>query len=127
MKSYVRLFATCFALLFFAQCASSSVGLSPSNRPLPNQTYETIKSVEKVYSWYAFDVIIYGASIGTPPMSDIYSDLMQGEEADAIVNIRYFNDKSVFGFLTRHRFGVKGDLVRFTGGQSTIGPGPKKK
>lgn len=127
MKSFVNVFATTCAVLFFTNCASSSVGVSPSNRPLPNQTYETIKSVEKVYSWYAFDIIVYGASIGTPPMTDIYSDLMQGEEADAIVNLRYYNDKSVFGFITRYRFGIKGDLVRFTGGASSIGPGPKKK
>ncbi|GBF50885.1 hypothetical protein LPTSP4_24120 [Leptospira ryugenii] len=114
MKHF-KLFTVSALLLFiFGNCASSTVGLATSNRPIPNTTYETIKTVDKVFTWYSIDIILIGASTDTPPIDKIYSDLVGTEEADAIVNIRYYNEKAVFGPFLRHRFGIKGDLVRFT-------------
>ncbi|BDA77512.1 hypothetical protein LPTSP3_g04420 [Leptospira kobayashii] len=105
------LFASC---LFFTNCASSTVGIASSNRPLPNIPYETIKSVEKNFSWFSFDIGIIGIPTSIPPADNVIQSLMEGEDADAVVNIRYWNDKSVYGPVTRHRFGIKGDLVKFT-------------
>ncbi|MCZ8155435.1 MAG: hypothetical protein O9264_04905 [Leptospira sp.] len=105
--------------LSLTQCASSTVGVAASNKPIPNTPYETIKSVDKLFTWYSIDLILISVSTSTPPTEKIYDEMMEGETADAIVNIRYYNEKSVFGPVLRHRFGIKGDLIRYT---STTGP-----
>ncbi|TGN17289.1 LIC20211 family lipoprotein [Leptospira idonii] len=106
-----------FSSYFFLQgCASSSVGVAASNRPLANIPYETVKSVDKTFTWYSFDIILFAMSTGNPPIDEIYTEMLAGEDADAVVNIRYWNDKSIFGPVIRHRFGIKGDLVKFSGG-----------
>ncbi|WP_411823831.1 LIC20211 family lipoprotein [Leptospira sp. 'Mane'] len=105
--------------LSFTHCASSSVGIAASNRPLSNIPYETVKSAEKTFRWYSFDIGIFGIPTSIPPADNVIQSLLEGEDADAVVNIRYWNDKSVFGPITRHRFGIKGDLVKFTVASTT--------
>lgn len=114
MNRLIVFLTVAFFTITFLNCASSSVGVATSNRPIPNTTYETTKSVEKTFTWYAVDIVLYGKVISEPPFDSIYESLMEGEDADAVVNIRYWNDKSVFGPWTRYRFSVKGDLVKFT-------------
>ncbi|TGN13126.1 LIC20211 family lipoprotein [Leptospira ilyithenensis] len=118
MKKTSLLLCLFASYLFFTNCASSTIGIAASNRPLPNIPYETVKSVEKNFSWFSFDIGIFGIPTTTPPADHVIQSLMEGEDADAVVNIRYWNDKSVFGPVTRHRFGIKGDLVKFTAQQS---------
>ncbi len=95
-------------------CASSSVGIATSNKPIPNAPYETVKTVEKTFTWYALDLILFGLPFTEPPITDLYEKVMEEDSGDALVNIRYWNDKSIFGPLTRYRFTIKGDLVRFS-------------
>ncbi|EKJ87276.1 hypothetical protein LEP1GSC017_1306 [Leptospira meyeri serovar Hardjo str. Went 5] len=59
------------------------------------------------------DFIIFGLPFTEPPVTDLYEKVMEEDSGDALVNIRYWNDKSIFGPLTRYRFTIKGDLVRF--------------
>jgi len=112
-KIYLSLLLILFSVSF-SNCASSTVGIASSNRPIPGTPYETIKTVDRLFTWYSVDFIIISGTTSTPPTEKIYGEMMEGESADAIVNIRYYNEKAVFGPLIRHRFGIKGDLVRFT-------------
>jgi hypothetical protein len=104
--------------LSLTQCASSTVGVASSNKPIPNTPYETIKSVDKTFNWYSVDLIIISGSMSTPPTDKIYEAMMEGEAADAIVNIRYYNEKAVYGPILKHTFGIKGDLIKYTTAQS---------
>jgi len=101
------------------------MGIAPSNRPLVNQPYEIVRSIEKEYKWYSFDIGIYSFLLDKPPIENLYEDLIKENEGDALVNIRYFNEKGIFGFISRHRFGIKADLVRLNGGSSN--PNLKKR
>ncbi|MDF3819752.1 hypothetical protein P3G55_07580 [Leptospira sp. 96542] len=113
MKLFQRYFVFILFSLFAFGCASSSMGVATSNKPVPNVPYDTLKTVEKTFTWYAIDFVVFGISTSEPPIDSLYEKLMDGESGDAIVNIRYWNDKSIFGPLTRYRFSIKGDLVKF--------------
>ncbi|TGM63644.1 hypothetical protein EHQ94_13420 [Leptospira meyeri] len=113
MKQFITITSVLFLSLIINNCASSSVGIATSNKPIPNTPYETVKTVEKTFTWYALDFIIFGLPFTEPPVTDLYEKVMEEDAGDALVNIRYWNDKSIFGPLTRYRFTIKGDLVRF--------------
>ncbi|TGL15564.1 LIC20211 family lipoprotein [Leptospira meyeri] len=113
MKQFITITSVLFSSLIINNCASSSVGIATSNKPIPNTPYETVKTVEKTFTWYALDFIIFGLPFTEPPVTDLYEKVMEEDSGDALVNIRYWNDKSIFGPLTRYRFTIKGDLVRF--------------
>ncbi|XDD42371.1 hypothetical protein AB3N58_13885 [Leptospira sp. WS60.C2] len=117
MKKNIPLILLFVLSMFVLNCASSSVGLATSNKPIPNTPYETIKTVDKTFTWYAFDIILFGLPITQPPVADLYEKVLEEESGDALVNIRYWNDKSIFGPITRYRFNIKGDLVRFPNSQ----------
>ncbi|MBM9548604.1 hypothetical protein JWG40_16380 [Leptospira sp. 201903074] len=113
MKHFIATASIFLLTLGSFNCASSSVGIATSNKPIPNTPYETVKTVEKTFTWYALDFIIFGLPFTEPPITDLYERVMEEDAGDALVNIRYWNDKSIFGPLTRYRFTIKGDLVRF--------------
>ncbi|TGK81462.1 hypothetical protein EHQ24_09105 [Leptospira noumeaensis] len=119
MKHFIKNTVIFIFSIILANCASSSVGIATSNKPIPNTPYETTKTVEKTFTWYALDFIVFGVPLTEPPITDLYGKLMEEESGDALVNIRYWNDKSIFGPVTRYRFTVKGDLVRFSSQSNT--------
>ena len=41
-------------------------------------------------------------------------DLIRSKEADALINIRYWQDRSVFLFITRNRLGMNAEAIKFT-------------
>ncbi|PJZ39014.1 hypothetical protein CH354_07505 [Leptospira levettii] len=118
VKKIILLILSFVFLSIVLNCASSSVGIATSNKPIPNTPYETIKTVDKTFNWYTFDIIFFGVPITQPPVADLYEKVMEEEAGDALVNIRYWNDKSIFGPITRYRFNIKGDLVKFTNSQT---------
>jgi hypothetical protein len=124
MQKFIFLICLTTFSALLSNCASSTVGVAASNKPIPNTPYETIKSVDKLFTWYSVDLILISVSTSTPPTELIYDTMMQGEPADAIVNIRYYNEKSVFGPVIRHRFGIKGDLIKFS---AALTPPPTTK
>lgn len=119
MKHLITAASIFILSLGLVNCASSSVGLATSNKPIPNTPYETVKTVEKTFTWYALDFIIFGLPFTEPPVGDLYEKVMEEDSGDALVNIRYWNDKSIFGPITRYRFTIKGDLVRFPSSATT--------
>lgn len=62
--------------------------------------------------------MILGFHLTEPPVANLYEKVMEEESGDAIVNIRYWNEKAIFGPVTRYRFNIKGDLVKFPNSQT---------
>ena len=53
--------------------------------------------------------------LSEPPVSAAQRELLQKREGDALVNLRYWSDRSMFLFLVnRHRFHLEADVIRFT-------------
>ncbi|MBW7858258.1 MAG: hypothetical protein H3C43_08200 [Leptonema sp. (in: Bacteria)] len=99
-----------FGLL--SNCASSSAGITTSNIPIGNQDYEVVGNGEAQSSWWSFDVGIIGFPLGMPPVDEAVNELIENKQGDALINIRYSTDRSIFLFLTRHRFHLKADVVK---------------
>lgn len=99
-------------LCFISNCASSSAGITTSNIPIGNRDYEIIGNGEAQSSWWSFDIGVIGFPLSQPPIDEAVKELVESKEGDALVNIRYSTDRSIFLFLTRHRFHVKADIVK---------------
>ena len=106
-------FFVIFILLFCIKCASSTAGLATSNIPIVNKNYEVIGSVEGQKSWWTFDIGIIGVPLKKPPMVELVKQLIKKKDAAALVNIRYWNDKTIIFFMTYNRIGITADAVRF--------------
>lgn len=94
-------------------CASSSAGLATSNIPIVDQKYTVIGPVEKSDYWITFDIAFIGFPLSKPPMDKLVHDAIQESEADALINIRYWNDKSIILFITLNRIGLNAEAIKF--------------
>jgi len=94
-------------------CATSNAGIATSNIPLADKKYKVLGHVSKTISWNTFDIGVLGFPLGTPPVNRLIQEAITEKQADALVNIHYWNDKSIFLFITRNRFGFEADAVKF--------------
>ncbi len=102
-----------FTIIFFVKCATSTAGLATSNIPIVNKNYKVIGSVEGKMGWWTFDIGIIGIPLKKPPMVELVKQLIKQKNADALVNIRYWNDKTIILFMTYNQIGINADAVRF--------------
>ena len=104
-----------FLLILFSglNCATSHAGMATSNIPIGEKKYQVISHVTKKVSWYTFDIGIFGFPLKKPPVHKLIQQAIDENKADALVNIRYWNDKAIFLFMTRNRFGFEADAVKF--------------
>ncbi len=101
------------AILFLAGCAGSSAGMVTSNVPVEGQAYTVLGPAETVVSWWSLDVAVIAFPLGEPPISEAVSNLLKQKEGDALVNLRYATDRTIILFMTRHRFHLKADVIKF--------------
>jgi hypothetical protein len=101
------------AILLLAGCAGSSAGMVTSNVPVEGQAYTVLGPAETVVSWWSFDVAVIAYPLGEPPISEAVSNLLKQKEGDALVNLRYATDRTIILFMTRHRFHLKADVIKF--------------
>ena len=105
-------------LLILAGCVTASGGIATSNIPLDGRSYEVIQAAETTVSWWSVDAGVIGIPLSDPPVHEAEQRLLDEHNGDALVNLRYWNDRSVFLLLRpRQRFHLKADVVRFTEGQ----------
>jgi hypothetical protein len=102
-----------FISTLMIQCASSSAGIATSNVPIVEKKYKVIGPVESQRDWYTFDVAIFGVPFQKPPIQEMVDTMIQEKEADALINIRYWSDRSVFLFITRNRIGINAEAISF--------------
>ncbi|HNK56770.1 MAG TPA: hypothetical protein PLL86_11165, partial [Leptospiraceae bacterium] len=100
-------------IAFLLNCASSSAGISTSNIPIVNKKYKVISPVEGRKSWVTIDIAILAVSFSTPPINELVQEMINSKEADALINIRYWQDRSIFLFLTWNRLGINAEAVKF--------------
>lgn len=100
-------------VIAFWNCASSSAGIATSNIPISNKKYKVVSPVEEQLTWYTFDIGIIGLPFKKPPVDEMVSRILKEKNADALVNIRYWSDKAIIFFITRSRFGLNAEAVKF--------------
>jgi hypothetical protein len=109
----IKLFSIILSALLL-NCASSSAGISTSNIPIANKKYKVIGPVEAKHSWFTLDVALLAVSFSNPPINEMMDEMIKSKEADALINIRYWQDRTILLFLTRNRLGINAEAVKFT-------------
>ncbi len=101
--------------LVLSACATANGGFAGSNVPVDNRRYEVIAPGEEVtLSWWSVDLGIIGLPLSDPPVAEAQAELLRRTQGDALVNLRYWNDRSVLLLLVnRQRFYLKADVIRF--------------
>lgn len=107
------LFAFLFLATFLGSCASASAGIATSNIPIGNREFEVLGTEETTVSWWSLDMGLIGLPLERPPVDVAVQKLLQEKAGDALVNLRYSTDRSIFLMMTRHRFHLKADVVKF--------------
>jgi len=100
-------------LILFAGCAGSSAGMVTSNVPVEGLAYTVLGPAETTVSWWSFDVAVIAFPLGEPPVSEAAANLLKEKQGDALVNLRYATDRTILLFMTRHRFHLKADVIKF--------------
>ncbi|PJZ70919.1 hypothetical protein CH373_06870 [Leptospira perolatii] len=118
------MFLGALILSSFIQCATASAGLSTSTIPMADKKYKVLGPVEGQETWFTFDIAIIGIPFHAPPIDKLVDSLQKSKEADALINIRYWNDKFVLLFLTINRFHISAEAVKFE--EDSTEPGKKK-
>ncbi len=93
-------------------CATSSVGIVTSNIPLEGRQFTVLGTAETERSWYSFDMGFIGIPLRDPPVDEAIADLLKAKGGDALINLRYFTDRTIILFVTRHRFHLKAEVVK---------------
>jgi hypothetical protein len=116
------LFYLIIFILSLQNCATSSAGIATSNIPIVNKKYQNLGPVEGKKGWFTIDIAIIGVPLEEPPMKELVDQLIREKEADALINIKYWNDKMVFPILTYNRLGISAEAIKLE-----EGPGNAKK
>lgn len=108
-------FLTLIVLLsfLFLNCATSTAGMATSNTPIGDKKYTIVGPIKEEISWYSFDIGFIGFSFKNPPIENLTSTILANNKADALVNIRYWNEKSVILFITKNSFGITAEAVKW--------------
>ncbi|MBE7440806.1 MAG: hypothetical protein HS115_20350 [Spirochaetales bacterium] len=104
--------AALLSLLLASACASATAGLAASNIPMDGKRYRVIGPVTDTRRWCAFDIGVIALPLRQPPINEVMQDLLKKNEADALINLRYWTDRTIFLFLTCHRFHLSAEAVK---------------
>ncbi len=109
-------------LSFFSFCVTTNAGITTSNIPLnyniQDIQYIATDTVQK--TWWQFDIGILGFPLSEPPIDESLNELLRKHQGDALINIRYFTQKSIFLFMTRNLLSIKADIVKINPQQQSI-------
>ena len=112
-------------LFIFINCATSSSGITTSNIPVVNRKYTVLGPVQNTETWYTFDVALFGFPLDKPPIDKIVNRAISEKNADALINIKYWQDKIILLFITINRIGISAEAIKFED-DGTIKNLPKK-
>lgn len=106
-----------FILFSLLNCASSSAGITTSNIPVINKPYKILGPVQERQSWTTLDFAIVAVPLQRPPIDEVIERAIKSQEADALINIKFWNDKIIIFFITINRFGLSAEAIKFEGGE----------
>jgi hypothetical protein len=113
-KSKILSFLSLLTLLStLMNCASSSAGLATSNIPIVNRKYKVVAPVQDSISWVTFDIAIIGIPFKKPPIDKLVERSINQKEADALINIKYWQDRIILFFITWNRLGISAEAIKF--------------
>jgi hypothetical protein len=115
-----------FFLSLLIGCATSTAGISTSNIPIVTKKYKVVGQISEVESWLSIDFGVFGFPLTKPPVSELVDKVIKEKEADALINIRYWNDKTIIFFVTINRFGLNAEAIQFEE-ETAIDSKPRKK
>lgn len=117
---YIRLimnsskYALFAILILLNSCVAASGGMATSDRPIAGRKYTNLGPAQTTVSWWSFNLGIIGLPLSDPPIDIARNTLLQEKKGDALINLRYWTDQSVFGFIIiRQRFFLKADVIKF--------------
>lgn len=102
-----------FISLALTHCATSNAGIATSNIPIVDKKYKVVQAVNKTDYWITIDIGILGFPLSEPPIDGLMNEAIQESNADALVNIRYWSDRTILLFITVNRIGLAADAVQF--------------
>jgi hypothetical protein len=109
-------------------CVTTNAGITTSNIPLnhnlQNIKYITTDTIKK--SWYNFDIGILGFPLQEPPIDEAIKELLSKHQGDALINIKYYTQKSIFLFITKNTLVIKADVVKIEKQENEISPTKKR-
>jgi hypothetical protein len=111
-----RIYGLILSILLTAalvSCATSSAGLSTSTVPIADKRYKVVSPVEGRKYWFTFDIAIIGIPLGEPPIDQLLEELKKEKEADALINVRYWTDKTILLFFTINRLHISAEAIKF--------------
>ncbi|MBP7280154.1 MAG: hypothetical protein KBA66_01160 [Leptospiraceae bacterium] len=109
----VKIFSILLCALLIG-CASSSAGISTSNVPIVNKKYTVIGPVEAKKGWLTLDMAIFAIPFDKPPINEMTDEMIKSKEADALINIRYWQDRSIYLIFTWNRLGINAEAIKFS-------------
>jgi len=104
--------AVLLSLILCSGCASATAGLAASNIPMDGKRYRVISPVKDTRRWCAFDIGVIALPLKQPPINEMVQDMLKAQEADALINLRYWTDRTIFLFLSCHRFHLSAEAVK---------------
>lgn len=113
---FIKCRVLCLGLLItvLGSCVSATGGIATSNIPLEGRAYRVLGPAETTLSWWAIDTGLVGLPLSDPPIDQAMQTLLEEKQGDALINLRYWTDRSVFLFiLIRNRFHLKAEVVKF--------------
>lgn len=108
------LILTVVASVFLGGCASANAGIALSNIPLENRKYEVLGPAETTIRWFNFDIGLVGIPMSRPPVEKAMNNLLEEKGGDALINLRYWTDRTILFMITINRFHLKADVVKLT-------------
>lgn len=113
----MRIKNTILILLYIGllgSCVAASGGIATSDRPIQGREYTVLGPAETMVTWWSINLGIIGMPLSDPPVDKAQNQLLAEKNGDALINLRYWTDQSVFiAFIIRQRFYLKADVIKF--------------
>ncbi len=112
LKKFIYIFLVSSGI--YSSCITTHAGIATSNIPLNANILdiEYIKTDEIEKTWWNFDIGFLGFPLKEPPIDAAINELIQKNDGDALINIRYFTQKTILLFMTKNSFKIKADVIK---------------
>jgi hypothetical protein len=112
MSKHFKIIIFLFCIAFMLACATTPVSITSSNTPLNDKKIaENLGKVEGE-SDYCFSVLGMWM-IGKPDIQGAIFDALNKKKADALINIKCYEDWRYFFFVSITKVIVEGEAVKF--------------
>jgi len=112
-KTILATFILLTVLPFLGSCAGASAGITTSSIPVEGRKYTILGTAETTIRWISIDIGIIALPLSRPPIDEAERALISEKGGDALINLRYFTDRTIILPVTIHRFYLKAEVIKF--------------